>query len=221
MGKTGRPRIHEDDRARKRAYYWRNVQKEREKAKARWHARRARLKRPGTDPSPKSKQPHHTRDGTPLSEYYCVHAVKQFLNEAMVVDSKTDLAQLLVALKTDFKTWRHDADSDEEYFLAFSKHAIALLDRGRPVSDIEADLLHPQAVVTQVYRIANDAADEAWRRDPSEAIADGSLWKDFNRIAHDAQLLECALGEFACLYRDAPESLRSCFEDESLMWNYL
>ncbi|EJD38633.1 hypothetical protein AURDEDRAFT_128751 [Auricularia subglabra TFB-10046 SS5] len=222
MSQRGRPRIHEDDKARKKAYYWRNVVQERERAKARWHAQRARLKRPGTSPLPKDPEdPRHSREKTPLAEYYCIHAVKQFLNADMGVDCNTNLELLLPALKKDLKTWRHDADTDDEYFRTFSKHAVSLLDKGRPASDIEADLLHPQAVVSQVYRVANDAADEAWKRDPGEAIADESLWKDFNRVAKEAQLLECALGEFACLYRDAPESLRSSFEDETMMWNYL
>ncbi|EJD38582.1 hypothetical protein AURDEDRAFT_172350 [Auricularia subglabra TFB-10046 SS5] len=207
----GRTRIHNDDAARKRAYYRRNAEKLKEKARERYETNRTVLQRQlaALERSEKKQRASMWRRyaNVTLADYYRLENVKSILDSNLTVDSDCDFEALLSALRIDVKSWRGDFESDEECFDVFTRVAIKISQDGRPASVLEKITNYSFGVLAQVVKIS-DVAMETWGSRSLDG-EEGRIGRELRQIGKEAGLLECALREILTLFKDSPETLET------------
>lgn len=139
------------------------------------------------------------------------------MNVSMDIQLNVNLSAILLALTADLRRWRV-RETDEEQYRLFTLRGIELRADNRPEEELNAVIAQPELLANAVCRLADSAADVAWRRDTTRAVRDGSAWNQLTVLARDAQSIQCRLGEIAILYRCDGESLREAYEGRRLMW---
>ncbi|EJD43481.1 hypothetical protein AURDEDRAFT_167559 [Auricularia subglabra TFB-10046 SS5] len=203
----GRPRIHDDDKARKRAYYKRHADEERQKARLRWHTRKDRQ-----NAALKAAEEKESA----LAAF--LPATCLLLGKTLQINNKTNLRQLHDSLSSDLCGWRIRATDNEE-FAAITNTALTLLDADAPAPDMDVVLERGRGVCVAVGDLAAVAERLAWKLHPERAVEEGSVWHMLAALERQAQQVSFALEEIAILYREAPATLRENAENGSLVWH--
>ncbi|EJD32581.1 hypothetical protein AURDEDRAFT_178330 [Auricularia subglabra TFB-10046 SS5] len=207
----GRPRIHEDSKARKRSYYARNAEREREKARERWHSRKARKqKKEAFEASSRAAACVRAR---------CLPLSAKLLGPGMRVQAET-IGGLWARLQDDLRAWRlQPSDRDE---LEHITTTVLDLDRvNMPVAELYTALQQRMDILDGVAEVALAAATVSWSLDPDRAMMEGSVWGKYNELVDLARGLLGCLEEIVTLYRDDPHLLRSRSADQTLIWQSL
>ncbi|EJD32494.1 hypothetical protein AURDEDRAFT_178430 [Auricularia subglabra TFB-10046 SS5] len=207
----GRPRIHEDSKARKRSYYARNVERERQKARERWHSRKSR----------KQKKEALEADcrAAACARARCLPLSAQLLGPGMRVTAET-IGGLWARLQDDLRAWRLQPSDRHE--LEHVTSTVLDLDRvNMPAAELCAVLQPRMDILHGVAEVASAAAAVSWSLDPDRAMMEGSVWGMYNELVNLARgLLQC-LQEIVTLHRDDPHLLRSRSADQTLTWHSL
>ncbi|EJD32963.1 hypothetical protein AURDEDRAFT_131912 [Auricularia subglabra TFB-10046 SS5] len=200
----GRRRIHDDSKARKRAYYQRNAEKERERAKARQSSRNARrAKREAEAASAAASR-------SLLSRHLpCTSLV---LGPTLRI-TRTALGKLFAALTEDLARWR-SLDSDKEELEAVVSF---LLDHCHaPVAHAVPVISQSRDIVSAVKIVASSAAALAWDAEPDRALMEGSLWSLLDELAESSSRLLVCLDEIIVLYNADPSQLQCRVAEQTL-----
>ena len=89
---------------------------------------------------------------------------------------------------------------------------------GLPDSQLEEVMREARHIATSVMQLAAAAQKEAWRRDPSTCVVEGSTWYALGAVEREASHIENASGELLIYYRDDTCMLEKSYEEKTLIW---
>lgn len=114
--------------------------------------------------------------------------------------------------------WR-TRETDDEEFEHLTLLSLDLQTASSPKHNLEDDLLPRTILLRNVLRIAEEARDEARRRDPDNAAYVGSLCTAFQVVATTVSHLLDGLNELLDMYEGhEPGLLRLLYETKLLHW---
>ncbi|KZV85257.1 hypothetical protein EXIGLDRAFT_775748 [Exidia glandulosa HHB12029] len=203
--KRGRKAVYKDSCERKRAYYERHAEREREKARDRWHLNQARKKE-----HEKGVQQVLARERELLPQ------VAKLTRGEMSISEYTCLVKLQAALAKDLRGWRPEQRlrTDRAQFHELTKSAVRMRKANEPVEAFTKLVDRPLEVVNVVLKLGRFAAALAACR---EHVVAAKL----EDTVLAATTIRVALEELVELYSRDSGTLRSKQIDRLLYWQKL
>ncbi|EJD44344.1 hypothetical protein AURDEDRAFT_166724 [Auricularia subglabra TFB-10046 SS5] len=202
----GRPRKYlTDEEAREaqreqwRAYYARNSQHLRSKAKQRMSDKRKNATTKKAEPSESKLLP----------------STWKLTRGTLTVDLATSLSNLYDCLTLDMARWRTH-ESDEAEWRALTDKAVRAESSVTQLAALETSFSRKSELASRVNGIARAAETEAYRREPSATVL--AARSRFSQLARYAMVIENGIGELLLCSRTGQGMLERCMAEKSLIW---
>ncbi|KZV84034.1 hypothetical protein EXIGLDRAFT_776947 [Exidia glandulosa HHB12029] len=204
----GRPRTYHTTEERKeamrksrRAYYYRNLERERSSAARRWNSRAA------------SGHARERENDAITVEAPSLRATEKVLGGALSVDTRVHLSTLLGALEEDLRLWHaRDGTDSRSTYRAFATTLISCKKPSQRLKKVQDKIQGRIAYVEALASLARDGDGELMRRNPR------TYHNRFQQVQRDAYTVSTSLEEMLMYHREGHAKLEKAFNENHLFW---